>query len=81
VLTKHNLYIGRQRSAVRLGRFFERGLKVRFNADADAGGEMRAQVVARAWQELMQWRTKYGEYRELARIAQAIDREDEARKQ
>lgn len=49
-------------------------------AHAMSDAEMRAQVVSRAWQELMQWRTKYGEYKELARIALAIDREDEERK-
>lgn len=42
--------------------------------------ELRAQVVDRAWRELMQWRERYDEYRELARVCGLIERESKGRK-
>lgn len=37
--------------------------------------ELRAQVVERAWQELLSWRNRYTEYSEMAKMCAAIDHE------
>ena len=40
---------------------------------AMSDSELRQQVVARAWRELLQWRERYEEYAELAAAHDAID--------
>lgn len=49
----------------------ERGYTSMAHAMSDA--ELRAQVIAQAWCELLSWRQKYGDYSELAKIHAAID--------
>jgi hypothetical protein len=42
--------------------------------------ELRAQVIDRAWSELVSWRDRYQEYQELAKMVGAIDHETRFRK-
>lgn len=49
-------------------------------ARAMSDEDMRAQLVDRAWRELISWRDRYQEYKELARIARMIDGESKKRK-
>ena len=42
---------------------------------AMSDSELRAQIVERAWRELLEWKARYEEYEELSKIAKAIEKE------
>lgn len=46
---------------------------------AMSDAELREQVVERAWRELLEWKARYQEYRELAEVCAAIDAESDRR--